>query len=234
MPAHLSKECVQQQSELFDEVEEGKQIRLLEKLPYDFHYRYECDVDGQTIAYRHKLVDWEIGALFRNVQRKHGDNWEAAFRAKLEQDLPSKDLLFLLGTIHRFPNQWLLVSVAGAACDATCARYLYLQRQLREGLGKEKERLDWVWLIDDDAPVAIELLPALKTATVLRVPAKDLANWLEPSRGAQLHDHLFVVDPMGNWMMRFPAQLDAAHAPQVERDLERLLRASASWDNPGR
>jgi hypothetical protein len=30
----------QQQSEPFEEVEEGKQIRLLEKLPFDFHYRY--------------------------------------------------------------------------------------------------------------------------------------------------------------------------------------------------
>ena len=48
---------------------------------------------------------------YRNVQRKHGDNWEAAFRAKLEQDLPSKDLMFLLGTIHRFPHQRLLISL---------------------------------------------------------------------------------------------------------------------------
>jgi hypothetical protein len=102
---------LQQQAELFDEVEEGKQIRLLEKLPFDFHYRYECDVDGQTIACRHKLVDWEIGALYRNVRRIHGENWEAAFRAKLEQELPSKDLLFLMGTIHRFPHQWLLISL---------------------------------------------------------------------------------------------------------------------------
>ena len=66
-------------------MEEGKQIRLLEKLPYDFHFRYECEVDGQTFEYRHKLVDWEIGALYRNVHRKHGDNWEATFRAKSRQ-----------------------------------------------------------------------------------------------------------------------------------------------------
>ena len=102
---------LQQQSELFDEVEEGKQIRLLEKLPFDFHYRYECDVDGQTFTYRHKLVDWEVGALYRTVRRQHGDAWEAPFRAKLERELPSKDLQFLLGTIHRFPGQWLLVSL---------------------------------------------------------------------------------------------------------------------------
>ena len=63
---------LQQQSELFDEAEEGKQIRLLEKLPFDFHYRYECDVDGQTFAHRHKLVDWEVGALYRTVRRQHG------------------------------------------------------------------------------------------------------------------------------------------------------------------
>jgi hypothetical protein len=102
---------LQQQSELFDEVEEGKQIRLLEKLPFDFHYRYECDVDGQTFAYKHKLVDWEVGALYRTVRRQHGDAWEAPFRAKLEEELPSKDLQFLLGTIHRFPGQWLLISL---------------------------------------------------------------------------------------------------------------------------
>ena len=102
---------LEQQAELFYEAEEGKQIRLLEKLPYDFHYRYECEVGGQAFTHRHKLVDWEIGALYRNVRRSHGDGWEPVFRAKLEQELPSKDLLFLLGTIHRFPGQWLLISV---------------------------------------------------------------------------------------------------------------------------
>lgn len=102
---------LQQQTELFDEVEEGKQIRLLEKLPFDFHYRYECDVDGQTHSYRHKLVDWEVGALYRKVRRQYGEAWEVPFRAKLEQELPSKDLQFLLGTIHRFPGQWLLISL---------------------------------------------------------------------------------------------------------------------------
>ena len=35
---------------------------------------------------------------------------------------------------------------------------------------KDKERLDWVWLIPDDAPVPVKLLPALNGATVLRVP----------------------------------------------------------------
>ena len=131
-------------------------------------------------------------------------------------------------------DQWLLISVAGAQCDAACAQRLYLQRQLREGLGKFKDRLDWVWLIDDTAPVPAEILPALKNATVLRVPSQVLQTWLTPAQGAKLHDHLYLVDPLGNWMMRFPALLTAEQAPNAKRDLERLMRASDSWDKAGR
>lgn len=131
-------------------------------------------------------------------------------------------------------GQWLLVSVASGACDAACEKHLYLQRQLREGLGKDKDRLDWVWLIPDGAPVREELRPALQQATVLRVDAAKLAGWLSPARGQQLADHLYVVDPMGHWMMRFPAGQDLATAPKVRKDLERLMRASAGWDQAGR
>jgi hypothetical protein len=131
-------------------------------------------------------------------------------------------------------GQWLLVSVAGGGCDAACEKYLYLQRQLRESLGKEKERLDWVWLVSDEQPVREALLPALKQATVLRVPEPELARWLAPAPGHRLADHLYLVDPMGHWMMRFPPGLDLATASQARRDLERLLRASSSWDRAGR
>jgi hypothetical protein len=131
-------------------------------------------------------------------------------------------------------GQWLLVSVSSGSCAEACARHLYLQRQLREGLGKEKERLDWVWLVNDAAPVADALLPALKDASILRVPAAEMANWLAPQAGHALEEHLYLVDPLGNWMMRFPANLDAQGAPKVKRDLDRLMRAAVHWDKAGR
>ena len=154
-----------------------------------------------------------------------------------QRTLPDLQATELNGTpfnLQALKGQWLLVSVGGGACDSTCGRYLYLQRQLREGLGREKDRLDRVWLIDDAVPVGPELQSALTAVTVLRLPRADLQRWLEPVSGAELRDHLYVVDPMGNWMMRFPAQLDATQAAQAKRDLERLLRASAFWDKPGR
>ncbi|HAU56391.1 MAG TPA: hypothetical protein DCW87_01720, partial [Comamonadaceae bacterium] len=83
------------------------------------------------------------------------------------------------------------------------------------------------------APPA-SILPGLQQATVLRVDAAALAQWLEPQGGHALTEHLYVVDPMGNWMMRFAPALDTAAAAKAKRDLERLLRASASWDTAGR
>lgn len=136
--------------------------------------------------------------------------------------------------LRELKGQWLLVSVSTGDCDDACARHLYLQRQLRESLGKEKDRVDWVWLITDTAAVPEALRPALKGATVLRVPATALAQWLQPQAGHELPEHLYLVDPMGNWMMRFPPQLDTHGASNVKRDLDRLLRAAAVWDTPGR
>lgn len=91
---------LQRQGDLFNDTE--RDLRLLKKLPYDFHYRYVCDTPEGEVQYRHKITDWEVGALYWNVARKYGPrNWEEPFRAKIEEDLPSKDLLFLMGTMHR-------------------------------------------------------------------------------------------------------------------------------------
>jgi hypothetical protein len=156
--------------------------------------------------------------------------------------VPQRPLPDVVGTtldgrsvnLRTLKDQWLLLSVAGGACDAACTNHLYFQRQLREGLGKDKDRLDRVWLIDDGAPVADGLLPALRDATVIRVPRAALQQWLQPQAGQQLEDHLYVVDPMGNWMMRFAPGVDLHTAPKIKKDLERLMRGSEGWDQAGR
>lgn len=136
--------------------------------------------------------------------------------------------------LRALKGQWLLLSVAEAACGAGCESNLYLQRQLRESLGKDKERMDWVWLVSDDERVPDALRPGLSQATVVRVPEAALSTWLVAEPGHRLGEHLYVIDPLGHWMMRFPANLDKAGASKAKRDLARLLRASASWDTAGR
>jgi hypothetical protein len=131
-------------------------------------------------------------------------------------------------------GQWLLVVVGSGACDAACEQRLYMQRQLREMLGRERDRVDKVWLVTDEITPRPELqavLSAGDSVQMLRLPASDLSRWLEPAPGQALHDHLYIVDPMGMWMMRMPPTPEPA---RVKRDLERLLRASSSWDQAGR
>lgn len=133
--------------------------------------------------------------------------------------------------LESLKGQWLLVSVAGGDCDPACQKHLYLQRQLRETLGREKDRLDWVWLRTGASELREPLKTATAAATVLHVDAAALAQWLQPAPGHRLEDHLYVVDPLGHWMLRFPADIDPTRA---KRDLDRLLRASSAWDQPGR
>jgi hypothetical protein len=130
-------------------------------------------------------------------------------------------------------GQWLLVVVGPADCSGACERRLFMQRQLREMLGRERDRVDKVWFVTGGAPA-----PAVRTAAeaapgmhVLQADRAALALWLQPAAGHALEDHLYVVDPMGEWMMRMPADAEPA---KVKRDLERLLRASAGWDRAGR
>jgi hypothetical protein len=151
--------------------------------------------------------------------------------------MPALPLRALDGTAvdaRSLKGQWLLVAVGSADCDAACQKRLFMQRQLREMLGRERDRLDKLWLITgagEPTPALRAGLGAQAALHLLRVPRDALAAWLEPDSGQVLEDHLYLVDPMGEWMMRMPADADPARA---KRDLDRLLRASASWDQPGR
>ena len=146
--------------------------------------------------------------------------------------VPAQDMDGHSVPLTTLKGQWLLVVVAPASCGALCEKNLFLQRQLREMMGAERERIAKVWLVDSPEPVA----PALATAmaakppvAMYRVERLALARWLEPEVGHKLEEHLYIVDPLGNWMMRTPANADPV---RLKKDVEKLLRASAWWNRP--
>jgi hypothetical protein len=151
--------------------------------------------------------------------------------------LPAVDALTPQGVpqpMRGLAGQWLLIVVDSAACSEVCERHLFMQRQLREMTGREADRIEKIWLVTDDKPIRPELLKALEATpamTVLRLPRLQVEAWLRPASGQQLEDHLYIVDPLGEWMMRSPAQPDPN---RLKRDIDRLLKASAGWDRPGR
>ncbi len=152
--------------------------------------------------------------------------------------LPSVKAQLLDGTSVPLPvlqGQWLIVSVGGGACDEACEKRIYWQRQLRELMGRDKDRIERVWLVNDTAPVKAQLVAQVHApkndAQAFRVAPETLAAWLPPEPGSNMEDHLYVVDPYGNLMLRWPANMDPNKA---KRDVHNLLRASGSWDQAGR
>ena len=99
------------QGQLFSDTEVKKMAQTLRKVPFDFYYRYTCETPEGDKVFKHKIVDWEAGVLFWHCRQSHGVEWEKPFRAKLEQDLTEKDLMFLMGNQHRFQDQWLIISL---------------------------------------------------------------------------------------------------------------------------
>ena len=97
-------------------------------------------------------------------------------------------------------------------------------RQLRLTQGKEMDRIERVWLITDDAALDIALLKKYDGTRLLRVDPQKLAAWLPVKEDTQPSDHLYMIDPLGNLMMRFPKDPDAN---KIKKDITRLLKASS-------
>lgn len=120
-------------------------------------------------------------------------------------------------------GKWQLLQVAGGECPQPCQDKLYAMRQLRLTQGKEMSRLERVWLVTDNAPIDTTLLRAYDGMQVIRVSEAAAKQWLPVENGTAANDHLYMIDPLGNLMMRFPKDPDLN---KVKKDLGRLLKAS--------
>ena len=116
-------------------------------------------------------------------------------------------------------GRWVLVQFDGGACSAACERKLYLMRQVRRAQGREMQRIERLWLVTDSAHPRAQLLAAIEGTVV--APAADAAKEFPAERSPA--DYVYLVDPLGNLMMRFPLDPDPM---RVIKDLQRLLRAS--------
>lgn len=122
-------------------------------------------------------------------------------------------------------GSWLMVQVDGGECDAACDKKLWKMRQVRLTTGKDADRVRRVWLIVDDAPLATSVIREYDGTILLRARADEVAAFLplpaEP--GAKLADPIWLIDPLGNLMMRWPKDADPN---RMKKDLIKLLKAS--------
>ena len=116
-----------------------------------------------------------------------------------------------------------MVMIDSGACDAACQEKLYQTRQIRTMLGKERERVERWWLITDQVIPSHDLIALHPDLKLLFVANKSLENLpLQP--GATLADHVYLIDPRGHLMMRYPPKPDPM---KIKKDLDKLLKASS-------
>jgi len=135
---------------------------------------------------------------------------------------PEHEFLRPDGSAFRFESlrgRWVLVASDSGACPATCAEKLVMMRQVRLALGRDAGRVARVFVADDIKPPSPEALAPFEGMDVARTPG----GLVLPAGAANDRAHIYLADPNGNVMMRWPA----GSAPRaLLEDLKRLLKAS--------
>lgn len=163
-------------------------------------------------------------------------------------DLQARQLDGKPASLAELKGKWLLVQNDVAQCAQACQDKLIDIRQLRLMQGKESDRIERVWLVTDDQPVDIMLMKLIDGTHILRVNAAALKTWLPVESGQRPSDAMYLIDPLGNLMMRYPAQPPAdledcrvseelvkaygvertrvCQIQRISKDLNKLLKAS--------
>jgi hypothetical protein len=128
------------------------------------------------------------------------------------------DLKSLLGS-------WVMLTVDHAECLEPCRAKLWNMRQVRTATGKDRTRVERVVLFIDDEPTTTMVLREFEGTHFLRASAAELKPFLAlPQNGTEaLEDCVWLIDPLGHLMLRWPV---AADPSRIKKDLDRLLRAS--------
>lgn len=129
--------------------------------------------------------------------------------------------------LDSFKGKWVMLMAAPAACPETCRQQLFAMRQLRLMQGKEAGRVERVWLVTDQAPLDTLLIREFDGTHMLRADAATVASWLPADQGTTPADHLYMIDPLGHLMMRFPKDPQLQQVRKVYKDINKLLKASS-------
>ena len=138
-------------------------------------------------------------------------------------------------TMQQVADKWVLIQVINSNCDEVCQNTMYFQRQSRASKGKEQGRNERVVFVTDDGPLETLLLRQFPDVHFVRASEDQLKSWLPLEQGivgnkgsadiGTVRDHVFVADPLGHVMMRFPPN-NTLQFDKFRKDVSRLLWAS--------
>jgi hypothetical protein len=158
---------------------------------------------------------------FYYLQPQGGSNYGELIPARPLIDPQMRHLDGRPFRLSELKGKWIMLQLDSADCAEACRAKLYNMRQVRLTQGREMERIERVWLILDEAPLETMLMREYDGTRLLRASGSPLLA--EFSEGGNMRDHIYVIDPLGNLMLRFPRNADPS---RMKKDIARLLRVS--------
>lgn len=138
--------------------------------------------------------------------------------------LPVEPLVQAVGggfMLRQLEGKWIFLTVDDATCDAYCDKKLWQIRQVRKTQGKYPERIERLWLLTGEGQPDKRLLQEYEGTWMVRAAHSALLETL-PHEG-NVKDHIYLIDPLGNLVLRYPRDADPS---RIRKDLTRLLRVS--------
>ncbi|MFZ1852804.1 MAG: hypothetical protein WAU15_11425 [Nitrosomonas sp.] len=117
-------------------------------------------------------------------------------------------------------GKWVLVTVDSGDCNEACKNKLYYMRQVRTVQGKEKHRIERLWLINNSVKPSAELMKEYEGTYFVNADS-EILDFIETKE--EQTKHIYLIDPIGNLMMRFPENVDGT---KMGHDIKRLLHVS--------
>lgn len=199
-----------------------------------------ADTDAQAALARRRRGRWKMLAvlavcaapLFASyltyyvIKPQSRNNYGALIDPR-QYPIPALSATSLDGAPARlddYRGKWIMLQVDGGGCGEPCRNKLLTMRQLRLMQGREMDRIERVWLVTDRTPIETLLLREYDGTDILRADAARIRAWLPVDAGTSVEDHIYLIDPLGNLMMRFPKDPDPN---KMKKDISKLLRASA-------
>ena len=120
--------------------------------------------------------------------------------------------------------KWRMISFVGASCDEACNARLYDSRQIHKALGKDQHRVLRMIVHLEPTTVELQQLIEREHPDAIHVNGDAQAIMGALGKSAGLRDNvIYIMDPIGNVMMRFTLQQTKK---DILTDLRKLLKVS--------
>ncbi len=132
-------------------------------------------------------------------------------------------------SLKDFEHQWLMVTFGEAPCSGACEQNIYKMRQTHIAQGKYQMRVRRLLVLTGDSKTlsksSFKEYPGMVVVTGPASAISTFGKQFVTEEGTALDgkNRVYLVDPLGNLMMSYGADVKANG---IRKDLGRLLRVS--------